>query len=131
MIFSRARFRRWASGLGLLAALSMHEYPKAPASPEPVLISLYVWNAAAAPDAVVVGVNGENKFSREVAAGSGVGVQEFVELLPGEHRINVSARTLNREALIKIDAAGPTWLVVIFWEKEIEIKMQQQPPWIN
>lgn len=131
MISYKTSFSKWMTGLGMLATISMYQYPKTPPPPEPIAISLYAWNAASAACRLSVRVDGEEKFSKQLDAGKGEAAHDFVELLPGDYRVEAVSGDLKRGADIRVAAGGPDWLVVTVWKSEIEVTLQHQPPLLD
>lgn len=126
-----ARARRAAATLGLLAAVNFPEMPKAPKPPEPEAISLYVWNASQAPAEIAVAVDGTWLFREPVPAGQGASRDDVVEVLAGDHRIDVLIAGTPQTATVPMEPSGNRWLVVTWWGEDVEITMQQQPPWVD
>ena len=123
--------RRAAAVIGMCAALSAPEYPKTPKPPEPVAVSLYVWNAASQPLEIAVSVADSPLFHQMVAAGRSVSRQQIISLLPGRYQGAVVLGDATHPFEIVVATDGPPWLVVTSWGQRCEIRMQQQPPWIR
>ena len=123
--------RRVAALIGMCAAISAPQYPKTPKPPEPVAVSLFVWNAAAQPSKVAVSVADSPLFQQTVAAGRSVSRDQAITLLPGRYHGTVVLDGVSYPFDIRVATDGPPWLVVTSWGQRCEIRMQQQPPWIR
>lgn len=126
----RARGRRAAAVIGMLAAVSFPELPKPPKRPEPGTVSLYVWNASRVSSEIAVAVDGAWVFREPLPAGEGLSRHDAVEVLPGDHRVEVVVAGTSRVNTVAMDPHGNHWLVVTWWGDALEVAMQQQPPWV-
>lgn len=124
------RSRRALATLGLLAAISFPEFPNTPKPPEPVPLSLYVWNASTQASEVAVALDGRRLFGGPVAAGRGEGRHEIVRLLPGPHTVEAVAAGRQRAVTITVVPQGNRWIVVTWWGRELDVGLQQSPPWL-
>ena len=124
------RYRRALATLGLLAAISFPEFPKTPKPPEPVPLSLYVWNAVTQASDVTVVLDGRRVFDGPVAAGRGESRHGIVQLLPGPHTVEATASGRQRTVTITVVAQGNRWIVVTWWGRELDVGLQQSPPWL-
>ncbi len=114
----------------MLAAINFPELPKTPRPPEAVPLSLYVWNAADQASAVTVALDGRRIFDGPVAAGQGASRYEVVALLPGPHTVAATAAGHQRTVTITVVPRGNRWVVVTWWGRELDVDLQQSPPWL-
>lgn len=123
------RSHRMAAKIVLLAAISFPKTPELPKPPDPVPISLYVWNASERVEAIAVAVDDSRIFQESVQPGRGIPREHVVELLPGRHAVVSQAGSSESRAEILVARDGNRWLVVAWWGQDWEVGLRQQPPW--